>query len=186
MKANLTENLIPDLSAAAEKIPVNESGILALDWLNGRRTPFANQRLKGALSGLNLGSDAPRIFRALVEATAFGAKKIVDRFREEGVPIHGVIALGGVPKKAPFVMQVLSDVLNIPIKVAQSEQAVALGSAMAAATVAGIYPTIEMAQEKMGSGFETEYRPNPENVKKYQHLYGQYNQLGDFIENQLT
>ena len=111
LKKSISEKLIPDLSAAAEKIPVAESGILALDWLNGRRTPFANQRLKGTLSGLNLGSDAPRIFRALVEATAFGAKKIVDRFREEGVPIRGVIALGGVPKKAPFVMQVLSDVL---------------------------------------------------------------------------
>ena len=153
--------------------------------MNGRRTPFANQLLKGALSGLNLASDAPKIFRALVEATAFGARKIVDRFQDEGIPINGVIALGGIPKKAPFIMQVLSDVLNMPIKVARSEQAVALGSAMAAATTAKIYPSMEEAQKAMGNGFETEYRPQPSRAWKYQQLYEKYSQLGTFIENHI-
>jgi len=177
-----SDNIIAKLSEEAAKIPIAESGIVALDWMNGRRTPDANQALKGAIAGLNLGSDAPRIFRALVEATAFGSKAINDRFVEEGVRIDGVIALGGVAKKSPLVMQIVADVLNMPIKVARSEQACALGSAMAAAMAAGIYSTTSEAQEKMGSGIETEYQPIPENVKKYKTLYKKYKQFGKFVE----
>jgi L-ribulokinase len=182
----IEEKLIPELTNAAEKVPIGVSGIIALDWMNGRRTPDANQLLKGALAGLNLGSDAARIFRALIEATAFGAKKIVDRFVSEGVPIKGVIALGGIPKKSPFIMQVMADVLNMEILVARSEQACALGSAMAAATAAGIYPSVEAAQKAMGSGFEKSYQPQADNAKKYQVLYEKYVKLGDFIERKLT
>lgn len=91
-------NIIPELSRQAALLPVDERTELAIDWFNGRRTPDANQELKGALSGLGLGSDAPRIFRAVIEATCFGAKKIVDRFNEEGVPVKGLIGLGGVAK----------------------------------------------------------------------------------------
>jgi L-ribulokinase len=180
----IADRIIPELSLAAEKIPIEESGIIALDWLNGRRTPDANQEVHGAITGLSLGSDPPRIFRALVEATAFGAKRIVDRFIEEGVRIDGVIALGGVAKKSPFVMQVVSDVLNKPIQVARSEQACALGSAMAAAVAGGIYASFETAQKSMGSGFEKEYHPVEENSKKYQILYQRYCKLGDYVENQ--
>ncbi|MBA7532035.1 Ribulokinase [subsurface metagenome] len=179
----ITEEIIPELSKQAEKIPIDESGIVALDWLNGRRTPDANQNLKGAVTGLNLGSDAPKIFRALVEATAFGARKIIDRFISEEVEIKGVIALGGVAKKSPFVMQVVADVLDMPIKVARAEQACALGSAMAAAVVAGIYNTFEEAQKAMGNGFESEYLPDPANAVKYNTLYEKYSKLGDFIEH---
>ncbi len=181
----ISERIIPELSQQAKKIPIEESGIVALDWLNGRRTPDANQNLKGAITGLNLGSDAPRIFRALVEATAFGSKKIVDRFVAEGVEINGVIALGGVAKKSPFVMQVVADVLNMPIKVARAEQACALGSAMAAAVVGGLYPTIEEAQKAMGSGFEAEYIPEKDNAEKYKALYDKYSKLGEFVEREL-
>jgi L-ribulokinase len=177
-----SERIIEKLSNEASKIPIGESEILALDWMNGRRTPDANQNLKGALAGLNLGSDAPRIFRALVEATAFGSKAINDRFIEEGIRIDGVIALGGVAKKSPFVMQVVADVLDRPIKIARSEQACALGSAMAAAVAAGIHPTFAEAQKKMGGGFETEYHPIPENVGKYKVLYEKYKKFGKFIE----
>lgn len=183
---DVAEKLIPALSQKAETIPIDETGIIALDWMNGRRTPYANQRLRGAIAELSLSSNAPRIFRALVEATAFGAKKIVDRFTGEGITIKGIIALGGIPKKAPFVMQVLCDVLNIPIKIARSQQACALGSAMAAATAAGIHPNIESAQHAMGSGFEREYTPVPENADKYKLLYEKYSMLGDFIENKIT
>jgi L-ribulokinase len=179
----IAENLIPVLSKAAEKIPIEESGVIALDWMNGRRTPDANQNLKGVIANLNLGSDAPRIFKALVEATAFGAKKIADRFIDEGVRIDGVIALGGVAKKSSFVMQTVADVLNMPILVARSEQACALGSAMAASVVAGIYPNMETAQKAMGNGFENEYLPNPENAQKYKALYEKYSKLGDLIEH---
>ncbi|MGQ7869415.1 ribulokinase [Sunxiuqinia sp. sy24] len=179
-------NMIVELSKEAEKIGIAESGVLAIDWMNGRRTPDTNQNLKGAIAGLTMGTDAPRIFRALVEATAFGSKAIVDRFLREGVRIDSVIALGGVAKKSTLVMQILCDVLNRPIKVARSEQACALGSAMAAAVVAGVYPTIKEAQENMGGGFEMEYHPIPENVEKYQKLYEEYLALGAFIEKELT
>jgi len=177
-----SEKIIAKLSLEAEKIPIAESGIIALDWMNGRRTPDANQALKGAIAGLNLGSDAPRIFRALVEATAFGSKAINDRFIEEGVRIDGVIALGGVAKKSPLVMQIVADVLDMPIKVARSEQACALGTAMAAAVAAGIYSSTAEAQKNMGSGIETEYHPIPENVDKYKELYEKYRKFGKFVE----
>ncbi len=182
----ISDNIIKELSIAGEKLPIEETGIIAIDWMNGRRTPDANQLLKGAISGLNLGSDAPKIFKALVEATAFGAKKIVDRFIEEGVRVDGIIALGGVAKKSPFVMQIVSDVLNMPIKIATSEQTCALGSAMAAAVVGGLYPSLEEAQKAMGSGFEKEYIPIKENAEMYKKLYEKYNKLGGFIENHLT
>jgi L-ribulokinase len=181
----IANSIISKLSKEAEQLGIGESGIIALDWLNGRRTPDANQFLKGAIFGLNLGSDAPRIFRALVEATAFGSKKIVDRFIDEGIPIKGIIALGGIAKKSPFIMQVVADVINKPILVASSEQTCALGSAMAAAVVGGFYPTIAHAQKAMGNGFETEYQPIPENVTKYQALYEQYLQYGQVIENEI-
>ena len=180
--AELSEKMITELSAQASKIPVSESGIVALDWMNGRRTPDANQMLKGVIAGLNLGSDAPRIFRALVESTAFGAKKIVDRFIDEGIRIDGVIALGGVAKKSDFVMQIVADVLNMPILVAKSEQACALGAAMAASVVSGIYPSLAEAQKAMGGGYEKEYKPNAQNAAAYKALYESYGELGSYFE----
>ncbi len=162
------DRIIAELSRQAESIPDEETALIALDWLNGRRTPDANQALKGAIAGLSLGSDAPRIFKALVEATAFGSKMINERFISEGVSIDGVIAIGGVAKKSPFVMQIVSDVLNMPIKVAKSDQTCALGSAMAASVVAGIHKDIPAAQKAMGSGFEKEYKPDPARAKKYE------------------
>ena len=184
VEKEIFHNTIGVLSKEAENIPDSESGIVALDWLNGRRTPDANQFLKSAIAGLTLGSDAPRIFRALVEATSFGAKRIVDRFISEGIEIKGVIALGGVSKKSPFVMQVVSDVLNMKIRVASSDQTTAIGSAMAAATAAGLYPRIEDAQKAMGCGFEKEYCPDPQTVEKYKILYERYLRLGEFVEKE--
>jgi len=183
---DLAEGIITALSEAAAALPPDATGVVALDWLNGRRTPFADQALKGALAGLSLGSDAPRVFRALVEATAFGAKKIVERFQVEGVPIRGVIALGGIPKKSPFVMQTVCDVLDMPIRVARAEQTCALGSAMAAATAAGLHADIPASQAAMGSGFETEYRPDPERASQYRELYERYDRLGRFVEQRFT
>ncbi len=182
----ISSKIIIELTNEAQKVPIAESGIVALDWMNGRRTPDADQELKGLIAGLNLGSDAPRIFRALVEATAFGSKAIIDRFISEGVRIDGVVALGGVAKKSSFVMQILSDVLNMPIQVATSEQTCALGAAMYAAVVAGIYPTINDAQINMGKGFDKTYLPIPENVEKYKLLYKEYSVLGNFISKKNT
>ena len=180
----ISERMIVELSRMADKIPVDESGILALDWMNGRRTPDANQLLKGAITGLTLGSDAPRIFRALVESTAFGARKIVERFRSEGVRIDGVIAIGGVAKKSPFIMQIVADVLNMPIMVPRSEQTCALGAAMFAAVVAGQYKSVEEAKKGMGSGIEIEYKPGSGRARQYDVLYERYSKLGNYVEGE--
>ncbi|MDX9930674.1 MAG: ribulokinase [Bacteroidales bacterium] len=180
------DRIISELSREAEALDDDETALVALDWLNGRRTPDANQALKGAIAGISLGSDAPRLFKALVEATAFGSRMINERFISEGVRIDGVIAIGGVAKKNPFVMQVVADVLNMPIKVASSDQTCALGSAMAASVVAGIHKDIPSAQEAMGGGFEREYRPDPARAEKYTKLFDKYKKLGSFIENELT
>ena len=179
------DQIIPALSIEAAKVPVSESTILATDWMNGRRTPDANQKVKGTITGLNLGSSAPLIFRALVEATAYGSKAIVDRFIENGVVINEVIGIGGIALKSPFVMQTLADVLNMPIKVAKAEQACAFGTAMFAAVVAGVYDKVEDAQAAMGMGFAQEYFPIPENVVLYSELYKDYCKLGQFTEKEL-
>ncbi|HMQ90074.1 MAG TPA: ribulokinase [Flavilitoribacter sp.] len=178
--------LIPQLTKAAQKLTPEESGLIALDWLNGRRTPDANQALKGAIFGLNLGTDAPKIFRALVEATCFGARSIVDRFQNEGVPIQGVIGLGGVARKSPFVMQTMADVLNRTIKIARSEQTCALGAAMFAATAAGAYPSVSEAMKAMSYGFDAEYHPNPQNAALYDDLYRKYISLGALVEKNIN
>lgn len=179
------DQIIPALSIEAAKVRVSESTILATDWMNGRRTPDANQLIKGTITGLNLGSSAPLIFRALVEATAYGSKAIVDRFIENGVVINEIIGIGGIALKSPFVMQTLADVLNMPIKVAKSEQACAFGTSMFAAVVAGVYEKVEDAQAAMGMGFAQEFHPIAENVELYKELYKNYIKLGQFTEKEL-
>ena len=159
IRKEISDKLIASLSIEAAKLPVDEKDELAVDWLNGRRTPDANQLLKGAIVGLNLGTDAPRIFKALVEATCFGAKAIVDRFNEQGIPVKGLIGLGGVAKKSPYIMQTMADVMNMPIRIHKCEQTCAAGAAMFAATAAGIYRKVEDAMQAMGQGFDTTYLP---------------------------
>lgn len=178
----IDEELLPYLTREAEKIPLSENQSIALDWLNGRRTPNANQLVKGVISELTLGTTAPLLFKSLVEATAFGSKAIVDCFLEQGVDIDRVIAIGGISQKSPYVMQTLTDVLNMPIQVAQTGQACALGAAMFAAVAAGIHPTVELAQKAMGKGFSKEYVPDPDKHKQYMALYEKYLRLGRFAE----
>ena len=139
-----------ELGEAAAAIEVTEQSEIALEWLNGRRTPDANPHLTGALLGLTLGSDAPRMYRALVEATCFGARAIVERFRDSGVKVEGIIGVGGVAQKSAFAMQLLADVLGMPIEIHASDQTAAAGAAMCAATVAGVYETVEDAMAGMG------------------------------------
>ena len=179
------DQIIPALSDEAMKIPLSESTVLATDWMNGRRTPDANQMLKGTITGLTLASSAPLIFRALVEATAYGSKAIVDRFRENGVEINEVIGIGGIALKAPFVMQVMADVLGMPIKVAKSDQACAFGASMFAAVAAGVYNRVEDAQNAMGMGFSSEYQPDMKNHGLYLEMYKQYVAIGKFTEENL-
>lgn len=179
------DRIIVKLTEEAEKIPVSESTMIATDWINGRRTPDANQLLKGTIAGFTLGTNAPQIFRALVEATAFGTKAIVDRFESEGIVIDNVIGIGGIALKSPFVMQTMCDVINKPIKVCNTDQACALGAAMFAATAAGVYNNVEDAIKNMNSGFSKEYIPQAANVKAYAELYNKYLKLGKFTEEEL-
>lgn len=182
-KERISDKIMGELAAAAALMPLQETDEIAVDWLNGRRTPDANQLLKGALQGLSLATDAPRLFKALVEATCFGAKAITDRFADQGISIKGLIGMGGVAKKSPYIMQTMADIMNMPIRVHNSEQTCAAGAAMFAATAAGIYPSVEKAMEAMGQGFDTTYYPDENKAALYQKRYAHYKKLGRFIEH---
>lgn len=182
----IDQEMVPMLSEQAAEIPLTDSSELALDWLNGRRTPDANQELKAAITELNLASDAPAIFRALAEATCFGARKIVDRFNDQGVTVKGLIGLGGVARKSPFIMQMMADVMDMPIRIHRSEQTCAIGAAMFAAVAAGVHPNLEEAMNAMGQGFDLEYFPDPERAAIYARRYQRYGMLGQFVEKHLT
>ncbi len=181
LQKEISDKIIGALTKEAEQLPLQANDELAVDWLNGRRTPDANQLLKAVIAGLSLGTDAPRIFKALVEATCFGAKAIVDRFNSEGVPVKGLIGLGGVARKSPYIMQVMADVMDMPIRIHRSEQTCAVGAAMFAATAAGLYPTVEDAMAAMGQGFDAEYTPNKANVALYATRYAKYKALGEAV-----
>jgi L-ribulokinase len=181
-REKISDKIIARLATEAAAIELNDKDELALDWMNGRRTPDANQLLKGVIANINLGSDAPRLFKSLVEATCFGSKAIVERFIAEGIPVKGIIALGGVAKKSNYVMQVMANVLNMPIRIHSSEQTCANGAAMFAATAAGIYSKVEDAMNAMGQGFEKTYEPEVDKVAYYTKRYKMYQQLGDIIE----
>jgi len=183
--ARIEETLVDELSKEAAKVDRGESIPVALDWLNGRRTPYADQKLKGAIIGLRLGTDAPVMFRSFVESTAYGARAIIDRFAEDGVEFEEVVASGGIPKKSPFVIQVLSDVLGIPVKVARADQSVALGAAMFAAVASGVYGRVEDAQKRMGSGFIKTHNPDKARSDRYRELYRRYRNIGAALEDEL-
>lgn len=186
--SELNDSLIRELEkAASDNLSIdNDKYLTALDWLNGRRTPDANQNLTSAIEGMNLGTTAPDMYRALVESTCFGAKEIVNRFKDEGIPIKGIIGMGGVAKKSSYVMQMLSDVLNMPIRIVKSDQAVALGAAMFAATAAGVFSRVEEAVEAMGAGFEKTYEPNPKMVDHYRKKYESYCSLAKTVEERIA
>ncbi|HYD42869.1 MAG TPA: ribulokinase [Anaeromyxobacter sp.] len=186
LATDVADRLIPELERAARALPTDTATVLAVDWVNGRRTPDANQRLKGAIANLSLGSDAPRVYRALVEATAFGSRAIVERFRKEGIRIDSAIGIGGVARKSPFVMQTVADVMNMEVAVGAGDQAVALGAAIFAATAAGLYPDVEAAQRAMAAGTEAVYRPDPARARHYDAVYADYRKLGAFVEFDLT
>jgi len=186
LKIEVEKDFILKLSKEAEKIDISDSIPIALDWINGRRTPDANQELKSAISNISLGTKAPHIFKALVNAICFGSKEIVNRFEEEGVKINSVIGIGGVARKSPFIMQTLANVLNMPIKVASSDEAPALGAAIYAAVAAGLYPNVIEASKKLGSDFEAEYHPNKEEVAAYAELMKAYKKLGAFAEKNIN
>jgi L-ribulokinase len=177
----IKNGILPRLNAQAAVLPVTEQDEVALDWINGRRTPDVDLSLTGAITGLRLASTAPRLFKTLVEATAYGSKAIMERFISEGIPVNKVIVLGGISKKSSFVLQTLANILEVPIEVVRSEQACAMGAAMFAATIGGLYPDIQEAQKAMTSGFDAVFTPQPEKVAVYQKLYEKYKKIGAIL-----
>ena len=186
LKAEIESDFIRKLSDEAEAIPHNEAIPVALDWINGRRTPDANQELEAAVTNLNMGTRAPHIFKALVNAICFGSKKILDRFEDEGIEIKSVVGIGGVARKSKFIMQSLANTLNVPIKVAASDQAPALGAAVYAAVAAGIYPDVIEASKTLGSDYEAEYHPQPDHLEEFADLMERYEVLSQFVEKSIV
>jgi L-ribulokinase len=169
------------LDKVAAKLKPGECGLLALDWNNGNRTVLVDQQLTGMVMGLTLHTSPGEIFRALVEATAFGARMIRDRMVEYGVEIDRVINCGGISIKSPFLMQIYADVFNCPMQVSASEQTCALGSAMAGAVVAGVFPDFGKAADAMTGIHERQYLPISGNVKVYERLFRLYKRLHDLF-----
>lgn len=182
LRSEMRGSMIRALSDAAVALPLSDDDPVAVDWLNGRRTPDASQELAATMSGLRLGTGAPHLFKAWVEATCFGARAIVDRFNSEGVHVKGLIGLGGVARKSPYVMQTMANVMNMPIKIHRSEQTCAFGAAMFAATAAGIYPRVEEAMAAMGQGFDITFLPQLNASGVYGKRYERYRQLAALTE----
>lgn len=181
-KQKVMDTMLIELTREAQALKLSENDIVALDWMNGRRTPYADQNVKGMIAGLTLGSTAPEVFKALVEATAFGSRRIVEHMKAQGLHIDSVNGIGGISKKAPFVMQTLADVLNMPIRIVRSQQTCALGAAMFAAVAAGVYRDIMEAMKYMGSDVEVEYKPDTRRARVYETLYKKYLELAKNAE----
>lgn len=167
------------LTEQAARLKPGQSGLLALDWNNGNRTILVDQRLTGLLLGQTLHTKPEEIYRALIEATAFGALTIINRFEEYGVKIKEVVNCGGIAEKNALLMQIYADVTAREMKISRSAQTCALGSAIAAAVVGGAYKSFADAQSAMCGIKEISFKPIPENHKVYQQLYKLYKQLHD-------
>jgi L-ribulokinase len=167
------------LDAEAMNLKPGESGLLALDWNNGNRTILVDQRLTGLLVGQTLYTTPAEVYRALIEATAYGALTIINRFEEYGVKIDEVVNCGGIAEKSAITMQIYADVTGRPMKISRSAQTCALGSAIAAAVIAGAHKDFAAAQKKMTGLKPKVYKPNPKAHAVYQELYAIYKELHD-------
>lgn len=168
------------LSELSAEAPVGAHGLLALDWHNGNRSVLVDQELSGLVLGLKVSTRAPEVYRALVEATAFGARVVVESFEQAGVPITEYIVAGGLLKN-PVLMQIYSDVLRRPLSVMRSELGPALGSAIQAAVAAGRYTDVYAAAEAMGGRTQAVYVPDPARADLYDELFADYRQLHDYF-----
>ena len=169
------------LRSKAQNLRPGQSGLVALDWWNGNRSVLVDADLSGLMVGMTLLTKPEEIYRALIEATAYGTRMIVDTFEENNVPVKEVYAAGGIAQKDEMMMQIYADVLNREIKISGSSQAPALGSAMFGAVASGYYATIEKAAQKMAKVRQVSYRPVKEHVKVYEKLYQEYKLLHDYF-----
>ncbi|SDJ16952.1 ribulokinase [Aliiruegeria lutimaris] len=176
-------SLLPALEAEAAELPPGALGERALDWLNGRRTPDANQKVRAMMAGMHLGSTAPSLYRALVEATAFGTRAIVERFEDEGIPVKSIAGIGGIARKSNLISQVCADVMNREIDVIESDQACARGAAICAAAASGLHADIGAAKAAMLSPVEKTFKPSAEAHKAYEAIYADYKRLGAFAND---
>ncbi|WP_372664743.1 ribulokinase [Amycolatopsis kentuckyensis] len=179
-----TEHFAPggheQLTRLAARQEIGEHGLVALDWHSGNRSVLVDHELSGVIVGQTLATRAEDVYRALLEATAFGTRKIIETFNEAGVPVTELIIAGGLVKNA-LLMQIYADVTNLPLSVIGSEQGPALGSAIHAAVAAGAYPDIRAAAAAMGSVDRAVHRPVPAHVAAYDELYAEYTTLHDYF-----
>ena len=183
-RAQLTQEadkkMIAELERKAQTI--DENDLTAVDWFNGRRYPYLNENVKGAVMGLTLGSSAPAMYRALVQSTVFGSKRIFDSFIANKLQIDQLILVGGIANKSPFTMQMMADVLNRPVMVCRSEQICARGAAIFAAVASGLMPDVPTAQNVFSEPYRASYFPIESHFQKYEQLYRQYLLCGNFME----
>jgi L-ribulokinase len=179
-----TGHFAPDghdrLTLLAARQEIGEHGLVALDWHSGNRSVLVDHELSGVIVGQTLATRAEDVYRALLEATAFGTRKIIETFGEAGVPVTELIIAGGLVKNE-LLMQIYADVTNLPLSVIGSEQGPALGSAIHAAVAAGAHPDIHAAAAAMGSVRRAVYRPVPAHVAAYDELYAEYSTLHDYF-----
>lgn len=171
------------LRQKASKLQPGESGLLALDWFNGNRSILVNANLTGLILGMTLQTKPEEIYRALIEATAYGTRVIVEQYEQNGIAIKSICAAGGIAQKDEMMMQIYADVLNREIRIAGSTQAGALGSAIYASVAANVYPDVKTAAERLAKPDLKVYKPDQENHKAYSKLYAEYKKLHDYFGN---